>query len=174
MVAWILTFKVTLSIKNAIRDKLYLYKSHLIIHTVLRICPSSVFSTYSFSLLKVKFLSDWSILNFSFSLESRCLLSLAAFVFISVFIPMPPKNNNCCQQKCNLSFCNNFFFLFYVFLFNWNLEWFTYIKSFVKKRTLDFYFSLFVKKREIESLQFSVDKLWKQRRLILQFGYNHR
>ena len=64
---------------------------------------------------------------------------------------MPPKNNICCRQKCNLSFCNNYFFLIYVFLFNWNLKWFTYIKSFVTKRTLDSLFPFAVKKGKTET-----------------------
>ena len=85
------------SIKNAISNlekrNCISVKARLIIHTVLRICPSSVFSTYSSPFLEVTFLSDWSILIFYFRKNHVAISVLAAFIFI----PMPPKNNNCCR-----------------------------------------------------------------------------
>ena len=78
------------------------------------------------------------------------------------------------DKECNLSFCNNFFFLFYVFLFNWNLEWFTYINKSLKAKSAPLFLPS-LKKGKLKLYNSPLIKLWKQRRLILhtrKFGYN--
>ena len=121
----------------------------MIIHTVLRICPSSVFSMHSFSFLKVTFFLTG---QFSFSPFRKNHVAFSIwrlFVLSQHLIQCRLRITIIANENVIFLFVITFSFFFIVFLFNWNLEWFTYIKSFVKKRTLDFYFSLLWKKGKL-------------------------
>ena len=144
------------------------------IHTVLRICPSSVFSTHSFSFLKVTFFLTG---QFSFSPFRKNHVAFSVWRPSSLFQSLFQcrlRITIVADKECNLSFCNNFFFLFYVFLFNWNLEWFTYINKSLKAKSAPLFLPS-LKKGKLKLYNSPLIKLWKQRRLILhtrKFGYN--
>ena len=96
-----------ISIKNAIRDKLYLYKSHLIIHTVVRICPSSVFSTHTFSLLSTCFKSQTGQLWISLFVRIHVASRFGGL--LSLFLPLIQ-----CRLRTTIVADKNVIFLFVI------------------------------------------------------------
>ena len=86
--------------KMLFRDKLYHYKSHLIIHTVVRICPSSIFSVHTLS---------FSQLNFWISPFVRINVAAHFGGPLSLFLPLIQ-----CRPRITLVADKNVIFLFVI------------------------------------------------------------